>query len=295
MIWAPPVGPPPADGMILWIALVACNPADPEIKDTSVEDTDPLADHVLLQDGFFNVAHRGGRRLWPEHTLLAYGNAIDAGADVIECDAHASSDGVIVCMHDANLSRTTDGEGLLKDLSFDALRQLDAGYWFTEDGETYPHRGTGLQIPTLEEALTQFPETPITIEIKQVTPSIATVVGDLLDQNDAWDRAALMSFFDPPIVEIREREPSALTALTTLEGIDFMDADDDYEPPARHLHAPMDFGGIAVSTELVDQAHAHGIRVWMWTINNPDDMTALIAMGVDGIFTDDPVLLESLL
>jgi glycerophosphoryl diester phosphodiesterase len=283
--------------MILLILLLACNPdGDPKGGKKNTDDGDPLAHHVLLQDGFFNVAHRGGRALWPEHTLLAYGNALDAGADVIECDAHASSDGVIVCVHDANLARTTDEVGLLKDYTIDELLVFDAGYWFTDDDSaTFPYRGTGLQIATLEEALTAFGDTPISIEIKQVSPSIAAGVADLLDMHDAWNRATLMSFFDTPIVEIREREPDALTALTALEGADFLNADEDYEPPGRHLHAPVDFGGTSVSKELVDRAHAHGIRVWMWTINDLDEISLFNDPAAAEIYTDDPVLLDLLL
>jgi len=277
--------------MIIAMLLLGCTAEEPDKKNKD-GDADPFADHALMADGFFNVAHRGGKALWPEHTLFAYGEALEVGADVIECDAHSSSDGVILCMHDSNLARTTDGEGLLKDHSFDELRALDAGYWFEDGPEFYPYRGVGFQIPTLEEALTEFGGAPVSIEIKQVSPSIAHEVADLVDQYDAWERTTLMSFFDTPIIEIREREPRALTALTALEGTDFLNADEDYEPPGRHLHAPMDFGGTVVSRDLVESAHAHGIKVWMWTINDPQDMAMLIDIGVDGIYTDDPILLE---
>ena len=277
--------------MILSWLLLGCTPDVPNgSKNPPVDD--PFGDHLLLQEGFFSVAHRGGSRLWPEHTLRAYGNALDAGADVLECDAHASSDGVVMCLHDANLSRTTDGDGLLKDYSVDELRMLDAGYWFEEGIDVFPYRGIGLQIPTLDEVLSAFPDTPLSIEIKQVSPSITSEVADLLDGHAAWDRSTLMSFFDTPVLEIREREPEALTALTVLEGTDFLNAEDDYDPPGHHLHAPLDFGGATVSQELVDKAHAHGIRVWMWTINDPKEMNMLLDLGVDGIFTDDPTLLE---
>jgi glycerophosphoryl diester phosphodiesterase len=276
--------------------LIGCSGPDAAATDTASEPPSLFGDHALTQPGFFNVAHRGGRDLWPEHTMLAYGNAIDAGADVIECDAHASLDGVVMCMHDADLERTTDGIGLLREAEFDALRALDAGYWFTDDeGTTYPHRGSGLQIPTLEDMLSGFPNTPVSIEFKQIEPSIVSKVADLLDAQAAWDRVTLMSFFDTPILDIRERQPDALTALTTIEGLDFLEAGDGYVAPGHHLHAPTNLGGLEVSPELLDKAHAAGIRVWMWTINDAEEMQDLMDMGADGIYTDDPVLLESLL
>ena len=135
----------------------------------------------------------------------------------------------------------------------------------------------------------------MSIEFKQTDPSIVPQAANLLDAHNAWDHTTLMSFFDPPIIELRERQPTALTALTILEGLAFMDADEDYVAPGQHLHAPMDFAGTPLDQAMLDRAHAAGIRVWVWTINNTDDMTALMEMGVDGIYTDDPVLLESLL
>ncbi len=294
---APLRSKPTATGAVLIWSLftLGCQSTSTSSDDTA-SPVDVWGNHPLLQDGFFNVAHRGGRRLWPEHTMLAYTNAVDAGADVLECDAHATSDGVVVCIHDTEVDRTTNGMGYVKDMTFDQLRLLDAGHRFTQDDETYPHRGTGLQVPTLDELLTAFPAVPMSIEIKQTSPSIAMDVADLLDQHDAWDRSTLMSFFDPPILEIRERQPSALTALTTLEALDLteLEADEEYAAPGQHLHAPLDFAGIVLDQTLLDRAHEHGIRVWAWTINNEADMRMLMDMGVDGIYTDDPVLLESL-
>ena len=77
----------------------------------------------------------------------------------------------------------------------------------------------------------------MSIEFKQTDPSIVPQVANLLDAHNAWDHTTLMSFFDPPIIELRERQPTALTALTILEGLAFMDADEDYVAPGQHLLA----------------------------------------------------------
>jgi glycerophosphoryl diester phosphodiesterase len=134
------------------------------------DDSDSPSESVFLADRFLNIAHRGGARLAPEHTLVAFENALRVGADVIEFDLHATVDGVIVILHDATVDRTTDGTGVVRNMTFAELRALDAGYRFTRDGgATFPWRGKGLTIPTLEEALERFADVPITVEFKQVS------------------------------------------------------------------------------------------------------------------------------
>jgi glycerophosphoryl diester phosphodiesterase len=89
---------------------------------------------MLRCDKVLNIAHRGGRRIRPEHTLLAYDQALVDGADVLELDVNETSDGVLVVMHDRTVDRTTDCSGAIKEMTFDEIRQCDAGYNFSPDG-----------------------------------------------------------------------------------------------------------------------------------------------------------------
>jgi len=166
------------------------------------------------ENGFLNIAHRGGGDLRPENTLLSYRYALEVGAEVLEGDLHSTKDGVIVVSHDSTVDRCTDGSGKINDYLFDDLRELDAGYWFTTNGgETYPYRGfffngVGyLQIPTLEEVFsdTVINKSPMILEIKQQQPSIVDDVLDFIDEYEMEDMVIIGSFDKESLDEIREK------------------------------------------------------------------------------------------
>ncbi|KIG12855.1 Glycerophosphoryl diester phosphodiesterase [Enhygromyxa salina] len=248
----------------------------------------------LLSDELINIAHRGGRELRPEATLPAFETALMVGANVLEFDVHASSDGVVVVMHDDTVNRTTDGTGLIKELSFDALRQLDAGYRFTTDGgETYPFRGVGIQIPTPAEIFAATPGEYYMIEIKQAEPSIVPAFINELVLAGVEDRVVIASFDQGTLDEVRATAPAIFTSMSAAEMINFYSngAEPGYEPPALFMQVPWE----VVDQELVDLAKTHGIRAHPWTVNGQALMLDMIGYGVDGIITDDPELLEALL
>lgn len=257
-------------------------------------DTDEPPGNPLLGDAVLNIAHRGGGRLRPEATLPAFANALEVGADVIEFDVHASSDGVIVVMHDETVDRTTDGTGAIKDMSFDELRSLDAGYRFTPDGgQTFPYRGMGIQIPSLDEVFESFPEQTYLIEIKQEEPSLVPTFLATLADHGVEDRVVVASFNQVTIDEVRAGNPALYTAFTAPEMIEFFSMGDspDYVPPSLFVQPPWD----VVDAQLIDRAHALGLKVHPWTINTELLMLDQLALGVDGIMTDDPALLDSVL
>jgi glycerophosphoryl diester phosphodiesterase len=114
------------------------------------------------------IAHQGGDDVRPGDTLLAFQHAVDIGADVLEMDAHITKDGHTVLMHDERVDRTTDGTGLIEEMSLEELKQLDAAYkWTPDNGETYPYRGQDVTAPTLEELFQKFPQMRYVIEIKK--------------------------------------------------------------------------------------------------------------------------------
>ncbi len=246
----------------------------------------------LVQAKFINIAHRGGRLLRPAHTLVAYENALAVGADMIEVDLHASSDGVLVSIHDATVDDTTDGTGKVKEMTWAQLAALDAGYRFTTDGgKTFPWRGKGLRIARLDEVLTAFPKTWMSAEIKQSTPDIVEPVMAMFEQHNAMARTIFSSFSDPVLKAMRARRPDALTALGLSEFLIFMALEPTdlatYEAPAPFIQPPDDL----VDAQLVTRAHQFGMKVQPWTVNGEARMKALLALGVDGLFTDDPALL----
>jgi glycerophosphoryl diester phosphodiesterase len=256
------------------------------------DDGGSSSQSVFFETRTLNIAHRGGARLWPEHTLLAYERALEAGADVIELDLHATSDGVIVALHDATVDRTTDGSGVVRNMTYDELRQLDAGYRFTRDrGATYPWRGRGLTIPTLDEALDLLGSTPMAIEIKQAVPPIAAEVLATFEAHGAVEHAIFVSFDRRPVETIRELDADALTAFSGQEIVVFGLLTEEtlpaYVPPAPFMQPPSEL----VDATFIERANRLGLKVHAWTVNEREEMRRLIDLGVGGIFTDDPVLL----
>jgi glycerophosphoryl diester phosphodiesterase len=197
-------------------------------------------------------------------------------------------------IHDDTVDRTTDGSGTVSDMSFAELRMLDAGYAFTPDnGQTYPYRGMGIQIPTLDEVLEAFPDQYYLIEIKQYEPPIVTNVLSVLDQHAVLDRVVVASFQQVTIDAVRAAQPGLFTAMTLPEMVEFYGelGQPGYRPPALFVQAPWD----VVDQPLVDFAHSLGLKVHPWTVNSEPLMHDLIALGVDGIMSDDPALLDAAL
>jgi len=259
---------------------------------------------MLRCDKVLNIAHRGGRRIRPEHTLLAYDQALEDGTDVLELDVHETIDGMLVVMHDATVNRTTDCTGAIKEMAFADLRNCDAGYKFSGDGgETYPYRGMGLVVPTVEEVFDRYPDSPFVIEIKQAAPSIVDAFVELVREYGVEDKMIGAAFADSVVIELRAAAPEIATATGLEEtklfwGGSFGALDPEYEPPAEFLQVPLTFDLGAGDVDVlhpgfVPRAHELGMYVHAWTINDEEDMRFLIEeRGVDGIMTDDPPLLS---
>jgi len=265
--------------------------------DPAGSGVDGPAENVLFAERVLNIAHRGGKRLAPEATLPAYASAVELGVDVLEIDLRATADGVLVCLHDRTVDRTTDGEGAVDELTLAALRGLDAGYHFSPDGgATHPYRGQGVTVPTFAEVLDAFPGYHFSVEIKQTEPSIVDLFLAEVGARGVQDRIVLESISDAALREVRARDPAVHTALGLAELTEFLLLIDDttiadYTPPARFLHPPWD----AVGAAELDRARQVGLKTHVWTVNQRDDMELLVDLGVDGIMTDDPALLAEVL
>jgi glycerophosphoryl diester phosphodiesterase len=253
-------------------------------------------DDLFGSDWFLNIAHRGGGDLAPEATLTGFQNAVAVGADVLELDVHSTSDGIIVCMHDSTVDRTTDGTGSIREMTFAQLRQLDAGYHFTpDDGATYPYRGQGVVVPTLQEVLEGFSDQFFIMEIKQADPPIVDPVLATVDEWLEPDQLLLGSATDGILEQIREQRPDILTYYGTGEMILLVtmteEQEDDYVAPARFAIPPAE----VIGEDFMDRVRRFDLQVYPWTVNEASEMEQLITQGVDGIITDDPVTLDAVL
>ncbi|NHZ72264.1 MAG: glycerophosphodiester phosphodiesterase [Aquificales bacterium] len=272
--------------LLLILALFALNaqPAD----DTSFFD----------QTEFMVIAHQGGEQLRPSNTMPAFEHAVELGVDVLEMDIHQTKDGVLILMHDATVDRTTDGSGAIQEMTLAEIKALDAGhYWTDDDGQTYPYRGQGIAVPTLEEIFQAFPDMLMNIEIKQDSPSIVEPFCDLIHEYGMADKVLIPTFHPDTMIEFREKCPGIATAMTepeirTFFGLNLAFLGSLYSPPGEAFQIPEYSGGLHVVTKhFVNGAHDRNIAVHVWTVNDPADMERLIAAGVDGIITDRPDLL----
>jgi glycerophosphoryl diester phosphodiesterase len=248
------------------------------------------------------MAHRGGAGLWPENTLLAFERARDLGVDVIELDVHSTADGALVVMHDATIERTTDGRGRINDLTLAEVKKLDAGYrWSIDGSKTFPGRGQGLSVPTLDEVFTRLPAMRFNIEPKQETPSLAKPLCRMIRERGMANKVIVGSFRQTVLDEFRRECPEVATSASPNEVSEFMriqrgPVNAPYRPVIHALQVPEYVGGTLVLTkEFVDAAHSKGLQVHAWTVNEIEAMKRLIALGVDGIMTDYPDRLLSLL
>jgi glycerophosphoryl diester phosphodiesterase len=269
---------------MLAVSVFGCSQGKPEFQPP---------ENIFTADWFLNIAHRGGRDLAPEATLVAYHNAADIGVDVLEMDLRSTADGVIVCMHDAEIDRTTDGSGYVHDFTFEELSQFDAAYNFSSP--SFPYRGQGITVPTFAEVLDTFPDYYFIAEIKQVDPSIVDEVLAIIEQRDIVDRIILASQTDGVLVDIKTKNPAALTSFGAAEMITFVSMTDEdeenFQPSTKFVQPPSE----VVSQEFMARLQRFDLKVHAWTVNDLDEMKRLIEIGADGIMTDDPQTLENLI
>jgi glycerophosphoryl diester phosphodiesterase len=240
-------------------------------------------------------AHRGASGEVPENTMAAFRRAIDVGVSYAELDVHATRDGQIVVIHDETLERTTNGKGKVQEHSLAELQQLDAGYWFSaDDDQQFPFRAAGVRIPTLAEVLRGSPALRFTVEIKQVEPPIEELVIAVVRDCGRAEDVILASEHDRIITRVRELAPEIATSFAVGEVVDFIQRVStsqlaEYHPAGLALQIPPEFHDVPlVTAETMTAAHALGLEVHVWTINEPQEMERLLNLGVDGIMSDFP-------
>lgn len=248
------------------------------------------------------LAHRGGRGRWPENTRFAFDRAAAIGVDGFELDVHATLDGTLVVLHDPTVDRTTSGRGPVRSYNLETLQSLDAGYhWSADHGRTFPFRGRGIRVPTLEEILDAFPDMPMVIEIKQRSPSIVEPLCALLRARDRANRTVVGSFDSDTLRAFRRHCPEVATSLGEEEVRTFYllsraGLSRFYQPAAEAFQIPEWEGRHhLVTPRFIRDAHRHGMDLHVWTVNERAQMKRLIHHGVDGLITDFPDRLLDLL
>ncbi|HEX9411333.1 MAG TPA: glycerophosphodiester phosphodiesterase [Actinomycetota bacterium] len=236
------------------------------------------------------VAHRGASATHPENTLASFLAAAGAGADMVELDVRLTADGVPVVLHDPDVSRTTEGSGSVHLMSLKELKRLDAS----------GGRGPRAEIPTLHEVLEALSgRVGVDLEIKNLpgepsfdSPREAIVMETLrLIDETRFDGIALVSSFNWLSIErAKERSPDIPTGLITTAAVDPWAALVYVRIKGHDLLLPQASALFDAGESFLDAAHADGIRIGSWTVDEPEAVERLFTMGVDAIATNDPAM-----
>lgn len=253
------------------------------------------------------IAHRGGMESAPENTLEAFKAAVDVGFGYLETDVHVTSDGVLVAFHDESLDRVTDRQGLIADLPYSEVAAA--------------RLGEGLRIPTLDELLDAFPDVRFNIDVK--ADDAVVPFAEALKRHQALERVCVGAFSEQRMRRIRSligprlvtvATPREVTAAVSAAAIGTAGmsgsaaggggrgsgpvgrAGAGRRSPYQCLQVPVSQGPVKIVTRrFLNHVHSKGLSVHVWTVNDAPEMTRLLDLGVDGIFTDRPSLLKDVL
>ncbi|MEK7728773.1 MAG: glycerophosphodiester phosphodiesterase family protein [candidate division KSB1 bacterium] len=244
----------------------------------------------LRKDAPLNFAHRGARAHAPENTLAAFEQALAHGADGLELDIRVCQTGEWIVMHDATLKRTTNGRGYVRRTPLEKIRRLDAGKYFDE-------RFRGERVPTLAEVLKLTHERCLlNIEIKALPTLPERYLDELIEllQRQHAARRCIISSFNPLVLRRFERLASRIpTGLLLTAGL-------SRQSPKRLLQKFTNVTAIHMHTKVMkpkmfEAIKALGLYVMVWGADTPAQMREMIALGVDGIITDEPLELSKIL
>ncbi len=253
----------------------------PHLRHPGVESTRPLV-----------FAHRGGAALAPENTLLAFDRALELGVDGIELDVRGSRDGIVVVHHDATLGRTTGVAGGVETFTAAELGRMDAAYRFQPE-RGHPFRGQEIGVPRLRDVLARYPGVPLIVELKRPGAGFARAVVDEVRAAGAIDRVCIGAEDVGGLRAVRAHEPRLATSAGRDE-VRWWLYRSRMRWPVRHVRyrafqVPERAGWTrVVSPRFVRHAHAVGVPVQLWTVDEVEDMRRLLDWGVDAIITDRP-------
>ena len=220
-----------------------------------------------------HIGHRGARAYEPENTLRSFRKALEIGVDAIELDVRKTTDNHLVVIHDADVNRTTNGKGLVADLTLKEIKELS-----TEKGE---------KIPTFEEALDCIEgKAKILIELKEQDTEkqvLSAVASKKLDKN-----VVIISFLEEALKKTRELNAEIETGLIYAKHAH--PEETALKLKAQYLIALYRF----THTTNVEKAHKNGLKIIVWTINTKEEAEEYAKKGVDGIATDKPDILSTL-
>jgi glycerophosphoryl diester phosphodiesterase len=237
-------------------------------------------------------AHRGAAAELPENTLPSFRRALAHGADALETDVHLTADGEIVASHDEDGARVAGVPRAIAACTLAEIRSWDAGHVFLNTQGERPFEGSGYRIPTLEELLVELPPVRLNVDLKSEDPRLVARFLDVVRRHGAEQRVIAASFFRSTLVRLRRsgwRGDSSFAQSEFLACWLVPSWLRRGQPPGTRAQIPIAAGPFRFATpRTLRKLHALGLRVDFWTINDPAEAERLVALGADGIMTDDP-------
>ena len=251
------------------------------------------------------VAHRGGRNLFPENTMIAFQGSANLGVDILEMDVAMTKDETLITCHDLTIDRTSNGSGNVIDYTYSELSQFNFGYHFTDLDGNKPFENVTVPPPRLEDIFAAFRDHKLMIEIKDRDENgkrAAEILQSLIEQYELQNQVIVVAFSEAVLdyyyeitngeilVGISEEEAKRLV-FSGLSGMEFL-----FKPRAAIAAFPTESSGIKLSSKrVVNSAHRRNMGMYYWTINNKETMRMLIEAGADGLITDRPDLMQEVL
>ena len=235
-----------------------------------------------------NFAHRGFSGKYPENTLLAFEKAIELGVDGIELDVHLSKDNEMVIIHDENVSRTTNGEGYIKDLTYEEISKLDASYIYTGQ---YGFN----KIPTLREYFELVKDKDVITNIELKTnifeyPGIEQKVWELIQEYHLESKVIISSFNHFSVMRMRKIAPTLEYGLLSETWL--IDAGNYVNNLGIKYYHPI-FRNL--TDKVVKEIHQYGIKINTYTVNTEEDIKDMISKDINIVISNFPHLVKEII
>lgn len=254
------------------------------------------------------VAHAGGLGLHPGNTREAFAAAVALGCDMLEMDVRLTRDGFLVTHHNATIEKTSNGEGAVAEHTLAELQALNFGFHFRDASGAQPYRDKPAHLATLQEVFERYGRMPLSIELKdrgELGRRATVVLAQLLEQYRLTNQVLIASFDDATLNEFRRitagRYATSMARRQTTSFVVLQKLRLDRLWPGRVELAqvpadPREAAGFALGrSSFIAAAHARNMAVHYWTVNDPEEMKRLIALGADGLITDFPDRLLAIL
>jgi glycerophosphoryl diester phosphodiesterase len=253
------------------------------------------------------IAHAGSKQLFPENTMLAFDGVTKYNPDVLETDVVLTRDSILICHHDREINKLSNGEGLVVDYTFEELKQYNFAYHFKDASGNYPYRDTIVNAPKLEDLIAKYGQKYyLNIDLKdnqkQIGESAARELLRLLKKYNMEDRTIVASFNEDNLSyfrkisenKIRTSSPPNQTKKFVMMNMCYVG--NFFISKTVALQIPVKSGEHNLANpSLIKKAHQKNIAIHYWTINEKEEMRRLILLGADGIMTDRADILAQLL